>query len=371
MTHPAVPFAVAFAGQVAVPVRGRRPRGFRGLRGAVASAVAACSLAGVALAGAGCSWQSSIERWQHKQELRHAALVADPGNYSDVSVRVLDGETGLPLPSILVQTAYRGQFSQPLPDESRDQTDYNGVARLRLFARGTGCRLAVNGFQEYFSRAVILFKADVTSGEVQDVYLYRRPWATSVLEVPVGYRGLLRVAWPPSGLTQTVLHPIAIVAGIGGGSGPRPAAIPPAWEPGQRVFVTRLPADPDAVVEPAAPPTLWNAVPTMEYARFADGRPLPIEQLPHDWQSSAPPGDAADAVAIWPVAFGGVRRVQTGGVDQADLVRPGETPPHRIYCVGTPDDAVAALRRLLAGAEGRPPPFARTDAPASANVAAE
>ena len=129
-------------------------------------------------------------------------------------VRVLDRETDEPVPSATVAITYRA-YKLPVlnrPQDDTDTTDPGGVVRLRLatgykygsehwsvsaegYLPHAGTFVSNEEYERWTPRPMGLSRDDflITDEDSNSVYLYREPLPSIRLQLPVGYRGVVRV----------------------------------------------------------------------------------------------------------------------------------------------------------------------------------
>jgi hypothetical protein len=126
-----------------------------------------------------------------------------------LAVRVIDAETGSPIPGATVKgNPYNGLFYGMTGPEARTGTD--GVARLT--APGKGLQRLIAGAPGYgrSGRGVRPGDADVHAKPLPTIALWRRPLFTVEYHLPTGYRGAIRIRrypgpLPPAGQRHVVV----------------------------------------------------------------------------------------------------------------------------------------------------------------------
>ena len=263
------------------------------------------------------------------------ALFTAKIDYGRVSVQVIDGDTGRPVPNAEVFTP-PGQWGAKGDSATADAA---GRATLRIAKY-------VGGDIDARSRGYLVSASSGEAGARDvKVHIYRRPMPLAGLTVPTDFRGPLRVG---------------SVAGEAALPSPPPPG--PPWLDGKRTFYTV--ADVKGITRIAPPPKLTQVQAGAEVflARFDDGTALRYENptartgwsgenvfaLP-DVRNLAPPRD--DGVALF--KLGSRYDIRPPTTREAIYYRyVGEG--YGVYFVGTLDEAAIEQQRLLTGAMPEP-----------------
>ena len=187
--------------------------------------------------------------------------------------RVLDAETRKPVPGAFVVIVHNFDWMDDW--EMQATTDAGGVATVRVATKYLHLLHAHVGGDEYLTRDWLIFEGSARVPGVGrlvdnpiDIYLYRRPEATTGLRVPRGFRGTIVCRAGPTEYDFP---------------------FPPSFPAGQRVWWTDAKPDDETIVEQA--PRLG----------FAPGETNPFRVIDADNQPLPTPKPGADVrgVAAW------------------------------------------------------------------------